>query len=210
MSDSNKDAKNAKAEAQAAKAKAKALRPWYQKKRFIVPIALVLIIGISQGMSGGSGTDNTGTDTSTSGEESTTEEATNEMLGIGDAAVDGDFSFTVSGVECGIPSVGSDVFGSEAQGQYCLVSVSIENVGSEAKTMFADSQKLFDSEGREFSTDTSAMIYLEDGADSWLSEINPGNTLEGKLLFDIPADATIDYIVLYEGVFSSGVEVSLK
>jgi hypothetical protein len=209
MPDSNKEAKNAKADAQAAKAKAKALRPWYQKKRFIVPIALVLLIGISQAMNGGSGTDNSANDT-TSDEGSTSEEATNEMLGIGDAAVDGDFSFTVSGVECGIPSVGTDVFGVEAQGQFCLVSVSIENIGSEAKTMFADSQKLFDSEGREFSADTSAMIYLEDGADSWLSEINPGNTLAGQLLFDVPADAAIDYIVLYEGVFSSGVEVSLK
>jgi hypothetical protein len=41
------DPKLAKAEAAAAKAKAKALRPWFKKKRFILPIALVLLIGIS-------------------------------------------------------------------------------------------------------------------------------------------------------------------
>ena len=39
--------KIAKADSQAAKAKAKALRPWFQKKRFIIPIALVALIGIS-------------------------------------------------------------------------------------------------------------------------------------------------------------------
>lgn len=209
MSNSSQDPKLAKADAQAAKAKAKALRPWYQKKRFIVPIVLVVLIGLSQAMNGGSTSDNSSDNGSTS-EESTTEEATNEMPGIGDAAVDGDFSFTVNSVECGIANVGTDTFGVAAQGQFCLVAVSIENIGKEAKTMFADNQKLFDSEGREFSADTSAIIYLENGGDTWLSEINPGNTLEGQLLFDIPAGATLDHIKLYEGVFSSGVEVSLK
>lgn len=47
MPDSPNSKKVAKADSQAAKAKAKALRPWFQKKRFIVPIALVALIGIS-------------------------------------------------------------------------------------------------------------------------------------------------------------------
>jgi hypothetical protein len=56
MPDSSNEKKLAKADAQAAKAKAKAMRPWFQKKRFIAPIALVAIIGISAATnSGGSG-----------------------------------------------------------------------------------------------------------------------------------------------------------
>jgi hypothetical protein len=47
MSNSSQDKKLAKADAKAAAAKAKALRPWFQKKRFIVPIALMVVIGIS-------------------------------------------------------------------------------------------------------------------------------------------------------------------
>jgi hypothetical protein len=47
MSDISNNKKVAKADAAAAKAKAKALRPWFQKKRFIVPLALVAIMGIS-------------------------------------------------------------------------------------------------------------------------------------------------------------------
>ncbi len=47
MPDSSNTKKTAKADSAAAKAKAKALRPWFQKKRFIVPIALVALIGIS-------------------------------------------------------------------------------------------------------------------------------------------------------------------
>ena len=68
MSDQNIDPKTdpklANAEAKAAKAKAKALRPWFKKKRFILPIALLLLIGFSQATKGNSG--NSGTDTSTS------------------------------------------------------------------------------------------------------------------------------------------------
>jgi flagellin-like hook-associated protein FlgL len=40
------DVQAAKAEFQAAKARAKALRPWFKKKRFIIPIALVVLLGL--------------------------------------------------------------------------------------------------------------------------------------------------------------------
>ena len=46
------DYKNAKANARAAKAYAKAQRPWFKKKRFIIPIAFVAI-SIIGGISGG-------------------------------------------------------------------------------------------------------------------------------------------------------------
>lgn len=52
MSDSV-DPKLAKAEAKAEKAKNKAMRPWFKKKRFILPIALVAIIGFSTATNGG-------------------------------------------------------------------------------------------------------------------------------------------------------------
>ena len=52
MPDSTNNNKNdkdevqaAKADLQAAKARAKALRPWFKKKRFIIPIALVVLLG---------------------------------------------------------------------------------------------------------------------------------------------------------------------
>jgi hypothetical protein len=209
MSDSTNDPKLAKAEAKAAAAKAKALRPWFKKKRFIVPIALVVIIGLSQAMNGGG--NNSGSDGGNSSSENSTDEGTVETrLGIGDKAVDGKFSFTVTKVTCGIESVGSDLLGAEAQGQFCQLDLEIENVGDEPQTMFADNQKVFDVEGREFSADTSSMFYLEGGSDAWLKEINPGNTLTGSILFDVPADASLDYVELHDSAFSGGVEVSLK
>lgn len=85
MPDSTNDKKNAKADSAAAKAKAKALRPWFQKKRFIVPIALVALIGISVASnSGGSDAPQTesSVNTTDSGETTETqEEAVTETLG---------------------------------------------------------------------------------------------------------------------------------
>lgn len=218
MSDSTNDPKIAKAEAKAAKARAKALRPWFKKKRVILPLALILIVGISQAMNGGGGDsgsaagdgDTVSQSPSDSQSETATESPSPEQAGIGTSVVDGKFSFTVTNVECGIDSVGNDVLGAEAQGQFCIISLTIENVGNEPQTMFADNQKLFDAKGREFSPDTSSMIYMEGGSDAWLSEINPGNTLTGELLFDVPKDASLDYIELHDSAFSDGVEVSLE
>lgn len=47
MTENTTDPKLAKAEAAAAKAKARSLRPWFQKKRFIIPGALIALMVIS-------------------------------------------------------------------------------------------------------------------------------------------------------------------
>jgi hypothetical protein len=77
--------KLAKADAQAAKAKAKALRPWFQQKKFIVPIALVAIIGISTATNSG-GSDTTPSESSvttpdTTEPEEVQEETVSETIG---------------------------------------------------------------------------------------------------------------------------------
>jgi hypothetical protein len=54
MFESSEAAKEAKAELAAAKAKAKALRPWYQKKRFIIPLVFILILVFSNAFNAGS------------------------------------------------------------------------------------------------------------------------------------------------------------
>jgi hypothetical protein len=209
MSTPENDPKLAKADAQAAKARAKSLRPWFKKKRFIVPIILVVLIGFNTATGGNKG-GNSSSSSSTSDESnssSNTEEA--KIAGIGTAAVDGDLSFTISDVSCGKTSLGDQYLSVDAQGQFCLVAVQVENIGKEPQTMFGSNQKVFDSEGREFSSDSTASFYLKDGSDTLWEEINPGNTLKGTLIFDVPAGVKLTKAELHESMFSSGVEVSL-
>jgi hypothetical protein len=57
---SDRDFKSAKAEAKAAKARAKALRPWYRKKRIIIPAVLFgypVLSGVISGITSGAETD---------------------------------------------------------------------------------------------------------------------------------------------------------
>ncbi|MDH6239737.1 DUF4352 domain-containing protein [Aurantimicrobium minutum] len=182
------------------------------KKAIIwIVIAAVVLIAIISAASGGSKSSDTAS--TTTSEEVTAEEPKAEdpaTPGIGAPAVDGKFTFTVTAVECGIPAVGSDVLGATAQGQYCRVSLTVENTGNEPQFMFADNQKGFDAEGREFAPDTSAMIYDGEASGAWMKEINPGNTLTGSLLYDIPAGASLTSLELHDSAFSAGVKVNLQ
>lgn len=196
--------KEANADAKAAKAKAKAMRPWFKKKRIILPLALVVIAGISIA-SGGGGSDTGSSTSSGSTEETTQEEA---MAKIGDTVVDGDWSYVVSNLKCGVKQVGSSLLGAEAQGQFCIVDISATNNGTKADYFLGSDHKLYDVNGSEYESDSSAWIYLKDNM--LLDKVNPGNTSKGQLVFDVPATADLDYILVTSSFLSDGVKVSLK
>lgn len=128
--------------------------------------------------------------------------------GIGTPVRDGKFEFTVTSIEPGVAQVGDQYLNQAAQGQFVLVHVTVTNIGDQAQYFDGSSQKLLDTQGRTHSADTSAAIYLGD-ANSFLNDINPGNSVEGVVVFDIPADATPASLELHDSMFSGGVTVQL-
>jgi hypothetical protein len=128
--------------------------------------------------------------------------------GIGTAVRDGKFEFTVTSVEPGVARVGDDILGVDAQGQFVLVHVTVTNIGDRAQMFDASSQKMFDAQGREHSADSTAGIYLGD-ANSFLNDINPGNSIQGVVIFDVPADAVPTSIELHDSFLSGGTTVAL-
>jgi hypothetical protein len=127
--------------------------------------------------------------------------------GVGTAVRDGKFRFTVTKVNCGRTLIGSADFGAKAQGEFCLVSLTVKNIGDKPQTLLGDNQKLFIGK-REYSADTEAGIYLDESK-SFIEEINPGNTLKGVVVFDVPKGAKPDKIELHDSAFSGGVDVRL-
>lgn len=127
---------------------------------------------------------------------------------VGTPVRDGKFEFTVTGVETGVERVGNDVLGQEAQGQYVLLHLTVTNIGTEAQYFDGSSQKLLDAAGRTFSADSSAAIYLDE-SNSFLNQINPGNGVEGIVVFDVPTDAVLVSAELHDSAFSGGVIVAL-
>lgn len=140
-------------------------------------------------------------------------EANNKSLAkIGDKAKDGDVEFIVKKIKCGETKVGNEFLNEKAQGEYCRVTVSIKNNGDEATLISSSDLKLIDSKGREFSADDTATLYAssDNAGNTWFDEINPGNKVEGDILFDVSKGAEITTAKFSSGLFSSGVEISLK
>ncbi|MFM1954841.1 MAG: hypothetical protein RL118_1032 [Actinomycetota bacterium] len=208
MSDSapQNEYKEAKANAKAEKARAKAMRPWFKKKRFILPLAIVAIAIISSASNAGN-SGSSSTDSSSNADSSNTEAAA--MATIGDTVTDGDFSFVVTKMKCGVSSYGGEYANVKAQGQYCQFNVEVTNNGNDAQYFSGDDQLLFSADGKEYESDSSAAIYA-DSSNTWLDEINPGNTLKGLVIFDVPEGIELSHLELHDSMFSSGVEVSVK
>ncbi|WP_020112221.1 DUF4352 domain-containing protein [Rhodococcus sp. 114MFTsu3.1] len=132
------------------------------------------------------------------------------LPGIGMPVRDGKFEFTVTNVESGLAAVGDNPYLVEkAQGQFTIVTVSVLNTSNEPKGLSPDSQEMYDAEGRKFSADTSAAIGLDTDVAIW-DEINPGNSVSMKVVFDMPVGAVPAEIELHDSMFSRGTRVSLR
>ncbi|MER7459890.1 DUF4352 domain-containing protein [Micromonospora sp. NPDC126480] len=129
---------------------------------------------------------------------------------IGQAVRDGKFEFTVKSNKCGVAKVGSDLLGDKAQGQFCLVTVNVKNIGKEPQTLIDSSQKAYAADGTEYSTDSEAAIYANKDQQTLFAEINPGNQVTGVLVFDIPKNVKLTKLELHDSPFSGGVEVALS
>jgi hypothetical protein len=184
---------------------------WFSRHKILTGIlGLIVLFVIIGAASGGSDSDKTNdsNDKSSNSSKSKKEET---VAKIGEAARDGKFEFTVTAMKCGETTVGTNEYLQEkAQGQFCRISMTIKNIGDEAQSMFADNQKLVDTEGKEYSYDSSATIYASSGSSTWYDQINPGNTVMGDIFFDVPADVTPVTALLHDSMYSGGVKVTLQ
>lgn len=127
--------------------------------------------------------------------------APSAAVAVGEPATVENVTFTVTGEECGATTIGDEFLSTEAQGEFCLFAVTVEN-GS-AEPLFFDSSSVYGYLGEaEYGADSEASIYLEDN-DAFLEEINPGNTIEATVVFDVPAGARLDRLELAPNMFSN-------
>lgn len=175
---------------------------WFLRHKVITGVLVLAAVGVAA--SSGDSTDPTapaaagGTGSGTS---TTTED---KVLGIGDAARDGKFEFTVKKVAYSSRSVGNEYLSKSPQGQYLIVTLAVENVGDKPQTLFDDNQYAYVGE-RKYSADGEAAIF--GGSDAWLADINPGNSVTGTVYFDLPKGAKADTLELHDSAFSGGVDV---
>lgn len=183
---------------------------WFGRHKILTVIgAFIVIAVIASAAGGGSKTNNTGG--SNDSKKAATADNKPVMAKIGETARDGKFEFTVASVECGKASVGTNEYlTKQAQGQFCLANVTVKNIGSEAQTFDSSSQYLYDAANAKFSADGTASLYANPQGSTFLNQINPGNSVTGILVFDLPKDKTPTIAELHDSSFSGGVKVSLQ
>jgi hypothetical protein len=126
---------------------------------------------------------------------------TQAAAAAGSAVRDGKFEFQVLGVTRGATSM-DDAFGPEiAKGEFYTVKVRVTNVGDDARTFSATSQKLMIN-----GTEYEATSFMDN---SWLEKINPGLSIDGQVTFDIPKGAQPQAMEFHDSMFSGGAVVAL-
>ncbi|MFB9547363.1 DUF4352 domain-containing protein, partial [Micromonospora sagamiensis] len=95
------------------------------------------------------------------------------------------------------------------QGQFCLITVNVKNIGKEAQMFDGSSQKAYAADGTEYSADSGAAMYANKNAETFLNDINPGNQVTGVVVFDIPKNVKLTKLELHDSPFSGGVDVTL-
>lgn len=183
---------------------------WFSRHKVLTVIIglIVLVVVISAASGGGDSTNNTQEANKSSDSKNSDK---SRVIGIGQPAKDGKFEFTVSGIECGKASVGTNQYlTKQAQGQFCLLSIAVTNTGDEAQTFDSSNVFLFDASNAKFSADSGASLYANPEGSTFLTQINPGNSVNGVVVFDLPKDKTPTTAELHDSLFSGGVKVNLQ
>lgn len=186
---------------------------WFKKHKILTGILILIIlitIGSTLGGSNNNNNTNGGNSDNKAASSSSKGSEPKKEIGIGQPAQDGKFEFMVKSIQCGVASVGDNPYLTKnAQGQFCLLNLTIKNIGNEKQSLFSSNQKLLNGDV-EYSADDTATLYASPNSSSWYNDINPGNSVEGKIVFDVPKEVTPTVAELHDSAFSGGVKVGLK
>ena len=207
-----------KAAAKAARAYAKAMRPWYKKKRFIIPAALVAL-GIAG--SAGSSSESTSTTPADTGAGGTTASAKVASAGgsakaakagdgkhgkVGQALTNAGTTYEVTSVRTADKIGDPDLLGAAADGRFVIVSLELTNNKDETKTFSDAMAKIVTADGKEYETSDKAVLSFGDDS-LLLKDIQPELTTRGKVAFDLPP-AKLGSSLVIEDLWGTG-EISV-
>jgi hypothetical protein len=189
---------NPKAHAKAAKAYAKAMRPWYKKKRVLIPAGLV-VLGIAVSAGSGSGTDSGNAAASRASNAG----AHGASAKVGQAVTNAGTTYKVTSVKT-TDTIGDPNFlGERADGTFVVVNLELTNNKDETKTFLDSSAKLKTSDGKAYETSDKAVMAFGDQS-LMLKDIQPDLTTHGKLAFEIPPSKVHDSTLEIEDLYGSG------
>ncbi|MFI5839536.1 DUF4352 domain-containing protein [Catenuloplanes sp. NPDC051500] len=137
--------------------------------------------------------------------------ALNSLLpsaGLNQPVRDERIAFTVHGVRCGLDALDGLFSSQAATGQFCLVELSASNLGTRRLTISDAAQRAVLSSGRICAADTVAGLIANGDRQVFPSDLRPGRSVTGLIVFDIPRGTGIHRLELHESTSSGGVRVT--
>jgi len=127
--------------------------------------------------------------------------------GVGEDAIDGQFTFVVDSFECGDNEVKQGGFTQTASGEFCFVNLTVTNTGDQGRPFLAGVQGLFSYAGGRLTPSDEATVLVN--ADEVNGEINPGLSIEATVVFDVANPRDIEFAHLKDAPLSQGVKVRI-
>jgi hypothetical protein len=182
---------------------------------WVIVFAVIAVLG-AIGEAGSHSNNSSSTSTSSSTATSaaiaaappTTTNAPPPLAGIGHEVRAGKFAFVATSVDesktAGDPS--NQVETVTAQGEFVNVHLTVSNVGDQPQSFFASNQKLQIGDKQFDANDTAAMWI-----GSMTVEINPGNSIQAVVSFDVPPGTSNDGVLtVHDSIFSGGAKINLR
>lgn len=185
---------------------------WFAEHKILTGVLIFIGLGIIGSAAGGnSPTTKVDTNNPSNAATKATSTPITKLASINEPSTDGKFEFTITGMECGKASVGNNPYlTKEAQGQYCLLNINVKNTGDQAQLFDSSMQYLYDSAEAKYSADGTASMYANPQGSTFLNQINPGNSVSGTIVFDVPKDKTPIKAELHDSIFSKGAQFKLN
>ncbi len=184
------------------------------KKIIIGIIGLFIVIGVI-GAIAGSGKKETSTTPATSPSSNQPTQSIQKQeettAKVGEPVEDSKLAFTVISIDTA-GSLGNQFTRRDAQGVFYVITLKIENKSDSTKTIDSSMLTLVDSQNRKFDRSIEAQIAkgLSQGkVDLFLQQVQPGLSVTGDIVFDLPKDVTGLRLVVKGALFSGGKKIDL-
>ncbi|WP_230620832.1 MULTISPECIES: DUF4352 domain-containing protein [Nocardiaceae] len=169
-------------------------RSWFARRKILTVILAIVVLGVVIRLVGGGSSDNqtASAPAGSSASDAAAPAAPTAPAASADPARpgievplrDGKFEFVVTAVAPPVATVGSEHLTQTAQGEFPEVTISLRSIGDRAQSLDASSQKLLDADGKQYSVDSVATAYLDEGIG--YEQINPGNAMDTTVVFRRP------------------------
>jgi hypothetical protein len=118
---------------------------------------------------------------------------------LNDEVRDGDFAFTVTAINLGVPQTGNQA----AQGVFVVVHLMVRNISGGARSVYCQNQILQDFAGKNY--DNAVNV----GSREDLTTIEPGRQVHVTCAFDAPTGALPASLRVHDARYSRGATVKL-